>query len=144
VRRFRFRLEALTQVLKQATREKRLALVDALDRADAAHAEVLDLEAARARAIDVGRLAEPRFDVAGRQALNDYLDDSARALAQAGQALDGCTRAVDAARQAVQRARVEAARMERLRELHQERHRKESTRQEMVRIDEIAARRGED
>ncbi|MAE69535.1 MAG: hypothetical protein CME06_03590 [Gemmatimonadetes bacterium] len=141
MKRFRFRLDVLSQILNQATRERRTALVRAVDKEDVARGKVLDIETARVKAIEVGHTPPGPLAVEERSALSDYLVDSAEALAQAEASLSGCSQAVAAARNALRNARVEARRLETLREIERERHRQASLKEEVARIDELAARR---
>ncbi len=144
MKRFRFRLDVLSQILNQATRERRTTLVHAVDKEDAAQGKVLDIETARANAIEAGRTSLGPIAVDERSALAEYLIDSAEALSQAEASLSGCSQAVAAARNALRNARVEARRLETLRDMEKEQHRQASLKEETARIDELAARRREE
>ncbi len=144
MKRFRFRLHALTKLLKRDLQMKQLQLASAMDEERIAEGKVVELRHAQERAAATPTLHKGRVDLHARDQLALYLAASDQALAEAHQALRHSSAAVDQARSAVQQAQIEVRRIARLRELQRQRHHAAAARREILHLDELGSRRRRD
>jgi flagellar export protein FliJ len=144
MKRFRFRLHALSKLLGRDLRAHQIQLARAVDVERGAHRKVVEIKRAQERATAAPASRPPKIDPTARDQLARYLAASDQALTEARIALAQSRDAVDQARSAVQQAQIEVRRIERLKELQERRHRASAVRREIVQLDELGARRRRD